>query len=243
MRAIILAAGRGSRLKELTDDKPKALTILNEKPLIRWQIEALNQAGIRDIVIVTGYLGNLLEPYGAHRFYNPRWAETHMLSSLWTAKEWLLKDTCIVSYSDIVYNSQIVKDLMVTTDDVAISYDPKWLDLWKKRFTDPLDDAETFQLDSQEYLKTIGDKPKTLSEIEGQYMGLLKFNPNFWKNRDFPQQDWDQLSMTSFLQRNIESGFHIKAVENKDIWAEVDSRKDLEVAEEIWKEYYNELRS
>lgn len=235
MKAIILAAGRGSRLKELTDEKPKALTVLNGKPLIQWQIEALQQAGIQEIGIVTGYLENLLRPYGTHHFHNPRWAETNMLTSLWTAKDWLLEEACIVSYADIVYKPQIIQDLMITTGDVGISYDSNWLELWKKRFSDPLDDAETFRLDSEGYVKEIGDKPQTLSEIEGQYMGLLLFNPEFWKNKDFPQLDWDQLSMTSFLQKNIKNGIRVKAVENRDIWLEVDSQKDLEVAKKIWR--------
>lgn len=234
MRAIILAAGRGSRLKELTDNKPKTLTILNGKPLIQWQIDALNKAGIQEVAIVTGYLENLLKPYGNHHFHNPRWSETNMLSSLWTAKEWLLQDTCIVSYADIVYKHQIVKDLMRLENDISISYDPNWLGLWKKRFADPLDDAETFQLDSGGHLKTIGGKPQTLTEIEGQYMGLLKFNPTFWKKKSFPQPDWDHLSMTCFLQRNIEMGTQIKAVENSDVWIEIDSEKDLKVAEMVW---------
>jgi choline kinase len=234
MRAIILAAGRGSRLGSLTDKQPKALTILKEKPLIQWQIEALNQAGIYEIAIVTGYLSSLLNSYGTHHFYNPRWAETNMLSSLWIAKEWLLKDVCIISYSDIVYEPAIIKALIDDPDEVAISYDPLWLNLWQKRFDDPLIDAETFRLDSKWYLKTIGDKPNSIDEIEGQYMGLLKFAPCFWKNLKFPPLDCDQLSLTAFLKRSIENGVAIKGIENKGLWMEIDTQRDLDIAEKLW---------
>ena len=55
MNAIILAAGRGSRMKNLTSDKPKCLVQLNGKTLIQWQLDALNQAGISNIAVVTGY--------------------------------------------------------------------------------------------------------------------------------------------------------------------------------------------
>ena len=63
---------------------------------------------------------------------------------------------------------------------LAVTYDPHWLKLWKKRFGDPLIDAETFRLNSDKSLVEIGNKPKSLSEVEGQYMGLLRFTPAGW---------------------------------------------------------------
>jgi choline kinase len=240
MRAIILAAGRGSRLNELTHNKPKALTLLKGKPLIEWQIQALKQAGIESIAVVTGYLKDHFAPYGTLHFHNPQWEQTNMLSSLWAAKEWLLEDSCLISYGDIVYDPQIVKDLMGAKASVAIAYDSHWLTLWGKRFEDPLMDAETFRLDANACLTTIGERPKSIAEIQGQYMGLLKFEPEFWMRQDFPEPDWDKLSMTDFLRRRIEKGDSVKAIKNKEIWAEVDSKKDLDVAEEIWGESLSE---
>ena len=60
MKAIILAAGRGSRMKNLTDEKPKCLAKLRGKPLLEWQLTSLREAGIEDIAIVTGYKRELL---------------------------------------------------------------------------------------------------------------------------------------------------------------------------------------
>ena len=57
MRAIILAAGRGSRMKTLTEKIPKCLVHLREKPLIEWQLAAIREAGITEIAVVTGYWG------------------------------------------------------------------------------------------------------------------------------------------------------------------------------------------
>ena len=101
MKAIILAAGRGSRMKSLTDEKPKCLIELNGKPLLEWQLEALRGAGIEDIAIVTGYKKELLHRYGLKEFHNSLWAETQMVSSLMCANEWLQQSECVVSYSDI----------------------------------------------------------------------------------------------------------------------------------------------
>ena len=103
MRAIILAAGRGSRMKSLTDERPKCLVELRGKPLLEWQLWALRDAGINEIAIVTGYKRELLAERGLVEFFNPRWAETNMVSSLACAEAWLVADTCIVSYADIFY--------------------------------------------------------------------------------------------------------------------------------------------
>ncbi len=61
MRAIILAAGRGNRMRPLTDTTPKPLLLINQKPLIVYHVEALAKAGIREIVINLGYLGAQIE--------------------------------------------------------------------------------------------------------------------------------------------------------------------------------------
>ena len=64
MKAIILAAGRGSRMGQLTNDKPKCLLMINGKTLIELQITAITNAGIKDIAIVTGYKAEMLKSYG-----------------------------------------------------------------------------------------------------------------------------------------------------------------------------------
>lgn len=101
MKAIILAAGRGSRMKGLTDDRPKCLVELEGKPLLDRQIQALGEAGCDEIAIVTGYRRDQLMNRGLVEFSNERWSETNMVSSLACAEDWLQSSPCIVSYSDI----------------------------------------------------------------------------------------------------------------------------------------------
>ena len=148
MRAIILAAGRGSRMKELTKEHPKCLIQLKGKALIDWQLDALREAGLNEIAVVSGYKRELLEDLDVLEFHNDRWVETNMVSSLACANEWLSNSPCIVSYSDIFYESLAVKSLMAISASIAITYDPNWITLWSKRFNNPLLDAETFSLSS-----------------------------------------------------------------------------------------------
>ncbi|HRK37714.1 MAG TPA: phosphocholine cytidylyltransferase family protein [Burkholderiaceae bacterium] len=239
MKAIILAAGRGSRMKEMTDDRPKCLVELRGKALLDWQLDALRGAGIKEIAIVTGYKRELLLDRGLIEFHNARWAETNMVSSLACAKAWLQAEPCIVSYSDIFYQSIAVQSLMACTASLAVTYDPNWLVLWTQRFGDPLLDAETFRLTDTQTLAEIGKKPKSASEVQGQYMGLLRFSPEGWaevqriRSRLLPVE-CDRLQMTGMLQHMIEGRRQtIAALPYAGEWGEIDSTKDLSYYESI----------
>lgn len=233
MKAIILAAGRGSRMKGMTDDCPKCLVELRGKPLLAWQLAALQEAGIKDIAIVTGYKREMLANRALIEFHNPRWESTNMVSSLACAQEWLLRDPCIVSYSDIFYDASSVLSLMNSPADLAVTFDPNWLALWQKRFGDPLIDAETFRLNSDGSLAEIGNKPKSLTEVQGQYMGLLRFTPTGWNElarirSGLSNEQRDKMHMTGTLQKVIESGrVAVTAIPYEKEWGEVDSPDDL----------------
>jgi len=233
VKAIILAAGRGSRMKELTDERPKCLVELRGKPLLEWQLDALRGAGISDIAIVTGYKRELLANRGLSEFHNTRWAETNMVSSLACARDWLLADACIVSYSDIFYDASAVSVLMQSTARLAVTYDSNWLQLWEKRFGDPLLDAETFRLNNDGSLLEIGNKPKAVAEVQGQYMGLLRFMPEGWQEIEriragLTPAECDKMHMTGTLQKVIEAQrIPVMAHPYTKEWGEVDSADDL----------------
>lgn len=235
MKAIILAAGRGSRMKSLTDERPKCLVELRGKPLLEWQLESLRAAGISDIAVVTGYKRELLAERGLSEFHNPRWAETNMVSSLACAESWLEGQPCIVSYSDIFYSPVAVQSLINSYAALAVTYDPNWLQLWTERFGDPLLDAETFRLTATHTLAEIGNKPQSVDDVQGQYMGLLRFTPKGWAEvvrlrAELSPQQRDSMHMTNTLQRVIDAGrVPIEAVAYTGEWGEVDSSEDLSV--------------
>ena len=235
MKAIILAAGRGSRMKSLTDERPKCLVELRGKPLLEWQLESLRAAGISDIAVVTGYKRELLAERGLSEFHNPRWAETNMVSSLACAESWLQGEPCIVSYSDIFYSPVAVQSLINCEAALAVTYDPNWLQLWTERFGDPLLDAETFRLSATKTLAEIGNKPQSVDDVQGQYMGLLRFTSEGWAEvvrlrAELSPQQRDSMHMTNTLQRVIDAGrVPIEAVAYTGEWGEVDSSEDLSV--------------
>lgn len=235
MKAIILAAGRGSRMKNLTEENPKCLVTVHGKALLEWQLIALRSAGISDIAVVTGYKRELLSNRGLVEFHNERWSKTNMVNSLACAAEWLDVEPCVVSYSDIFYDAPAIKALMNCQASLAITYDPNWRQLWEKRFKNPLVDAETFRMNADGTLAEIGNTPRSISEIEGQYMGLLRFTPRGWSEvvrlrSELTPEQCDQMHMTGTLQKVLDAGrVPVVALPYVGKWGEIDSIDDLDL--------------
>lgn len=231
MKAIILAAGRGNRLGSYTKDRPKCLIELDGKPLIKWQLDAMQGAGISQISIVVGYLAEKIKFNNITYFENINWETTNMVSSLLCASSWLESNTCIVSYSDVIYPAETIIKLSREEKDLVIAYNTEWLSLWEKRFKNPLDDAETFKINSDGTLLELGKKASNISEIEGQYMGLLKFTPCSWKVvKDYLTEDNSQISrldMTSLLGKLLTRGVKIYTVPIRNRWFEIDNERDI----------------
>lgn len=230
MKAIILAAGRGSRMGALTSKLPKCRTVLFNKQLIEWQFSSLNHKSISEIGIVTGYLKNTFK-YNKKQFVNDNWDNSNMVTSLLAADDWLKNNTCIISYSDIIYEKKIIDQLVRSEGDIVITYDPDWLSLWKIRFQDPLIDAEKFRIKNG-YLEDIGGKPKKLSSIQGQYMGLIKFSRTGWNKtkcflNKFNKNEIDKMDMTQLLKKLLKQGFVINCIAIEGKWLEVDTENDL----------------
>ena len=237
LKGIILAAGRGSRMGNLTDDLPKCRTKFKGKELIQWQLESLKQAGIDDISIVTGYLAETFE-FKLNYFNNKIWKLSNMVRSLLSAKTWLENYDCVISYSDIIYSKSAVKKLIEKQGDIVISYDPNWKTLWKKRFVNPLSDAETFKIDNKGILTEIGKKTKTFNDIEGQYMGLFKISPRGWLKikthiENLDENEINLMDMTTLLNFLINKNISIYTSAIDDKWYEFDTESDLIIYESL----------
>ncbi len=241
MKSIILAAGRGSRLGQLTDNLPKCLIKLDEETLLERQIKTFKKFGIEDIGIVTGYRRDLILKFNLFEFFNPDWASTNMVSSLEKADYWLQRYNCIVSYGDIFYDIKALKILNENNDDMALTYDPNWYSIWEKRFKNPLDDAENFKLNEDSNILKIGGRSENVSDIEGQYMGLVKFTPVSWSEvirirSKLGKTEKDKMDMTSLIQKIIEENqIKVKGIAYKGQWGEVDSESDLKVFQSTLK--------
>jgi L-glutamine-phosphate cytidylyltransferase len=227
-RAIILAAGRGSRMGNETASKPKCFTVLDGKRLLDWQIESLNDAGIDNITVVRGYKSEMFEG-DFNKVDNKRWSETNMVASLFCAQAFA--GNTIISYSDIVYKKEHVINLNKSKADITITADKEWADLWKLRFENPLDDAETFKSDGEKLIE-IGGKTQDISEIEAQYMGLIKLSEKGWEVmfelfESLSDIQKDKMDMTSMLNLLLSKGVKINIVFVEGGWCEADEYSDI----------------
>lgn len=236
---IILAAGRGSRMKALTAEQPKCLVKLAGTPLLHWQLQALRTAGLERVLVIRGYAAHCLAG-DFETAENPRWASTNMVSTLLCADAFARSafangvERLVVSYSDIVYHPEHVRALLACKAALAITFDTQWEDLWTLRFGDPLLDAETFRQENG-WLREIGGKPGSLSHVQGQYMGLLGFDQEGWKTLLRVCAELgdavDKTDMTGFLRLLLSKNIAVGAVPVAGKWCEADSSADLQVYE------------
>ena len=238
-KVILLVAGEGKRLRPYTLDRPKCMVEIDGISLIDRQLSILKTESLNNIVMVGGYKIEMLKQYGIKLINNPRYYETNMLWTLFCAEDELEGDV-IVSYGDIVYSREILKSLLKSTADIAVTIDKEWESYWQARNEDPLDDAETLKLREDGTIGEIGQKPKSLNEIEGQYMGLMKFSANgvkqikeifnsAIKDKKVLGKEVENAYMTDLLQAVINSERQITAVPIFGEWIEIDTVNDLEL--------------
>lgn len=234
-QALILAAGRGSRLLDLTHDRPKCMVEVCGRPILNWAVDSLRRNGINRITIVGGYHHEVLPTSDLNLIVNERWAETNMVSTLRRAAEVLRADETVISYSDVLYHPDIVAELLSCQDDIAITFDRKWRTLWEERFTDPLSDAESFRQESGALVE-IGARASSVDDIQGQFMGLLKVTARGWAQIEsylsgLSDLEVDRLDTTSLLSRLVARGVRIAAIGVDGHWCEIDGPADRNLAE------------
>jgi choline kinase len=241
MRAIILAAGQGTRLAPHNDDRPKCLVELAGRTMLGRQLAVLAAAGIDDIVLVGGYRADQLAGLSPKLVVNKDFASTNMVHSLFCAQEFLDGgDDILIAYSDIVYEARVLQALLAGPDGVGVAVNTAWRALWRARMDDPLADAESLRMAPDGRLLEIGQKAAGYAEIEGQYMGLIKVSANrapmllgvYEEMAGLPRYSGaahGNMYLTDYLQRLCDLDWPIHGVTVDGGWLEVDSVEDLAV--------------
>lgn len=243
MRAIIVAAGSGSRLRPYTDDKPKCLLDIGGKTILQRAIDALRQNGIEEIIVVRGYRGEMINLTDVTYYENPRFMENNILESLFCA-EAEMDEGFVFSYSDILYSSEVVSKLMVSRADTALTVDIGWMQRYKGRDQHPISEAELVTVKDGRVVK-IGKGIIDLGQAHGEFIGLAKFTElavesmkkayhrasGKGKTKPFQQAiSLEKAYMTDMIQELIDTGCAVKTVDIKGGWVEIDTPQDVEEA-------------
>ncbi len=231
LQGIILAAGRGSRLGRLTENKPKSFNKTGNKRYIDIVIDNFKKNNIKKINIITGYKKNLFRKFPQKKILNNKWKSTSIFYSLSRASKILKMNTCIISYSDIIYEHEALKILIKEKGDIVILNNINWKKIWKLRFKNPLKDLENFKYRGK-YLTKIGGKANSMSVVKGQFAGLFKISPKGWKmilnfNKSHKVHT-NKLDITTFFSKFLKKNKNIIKVVNYDkSWFEIDTLNDF----------------
>lgn len=246
MKAIILAAGEGKRLRPLTQDIPKCMVKLFGKSILERQVDMLRNCGINKICVVKGYNKEKIDLLDLKYYFNRKFNTTNMVETLFCAKD-EFDESIIISYGDIVYEKEILEKLIKSNENFSIIIDRDWEKLWTIRFVNPLDDAESLEIDSDGYISDIGQKTKKIEEIKGQFIGLIKvqgdglqiLKSSYEKFREKaikegknplnPNIPFEKSYMTDFLQGLVKDNQKLTPVFVNNGWLELDSIKDYEI--------------
>jgi L-glutamine-phosphate cytidylyltransferase len=165
-KAIILAAGKSSRLYPLTLERPKCLLELNGKPIIQWQIEILRKIGISDIVVVVGYkketIINELGKNVRFRHYDD-FDKTNNLHTLYSVRDELNQD-CLCLFSDVLTDLPILESLAFGRGDFTLLVN-----------TRQVRDDTIRIIKEGDLIKRIGSH-LTVEESDGNYLGICKIS-------------------------------------------------------------------
>ena len=240
MKAIILAAGMGTRLGKYTKNVPKGMLIFNGKSLIEQQIDVFNKFGITEIYIITGYKSETIQFPNVKYFHNPNYSTTNMIESLMTAKE-ILSGDVIISYSDIIYNQTLFRHFLDSKDEIGVTVDMNWKNYWNFRYGTTEYDIESLEV-SNGYIINLGQEVISSENLLYRYIGLLKFNNNgikklldIYNKKKISNENWSQSGksfkngyMTDILNELIQSGNKIKPIIINSGWLEFDTNLDYE---------------
>lgn len=252
MKVIILAAGEGKRLRPLTNDIPKCMVKLFGKSILEMQINILKKFNIDKICIIRGYQKEKINFEDVKYYFNKKYDSTNMLETLFCAEE-EFDQPIIISYGDIIYEQKIIKKLIDNNENISVIVDRGWEKLWKIRFENPLDDAESLQINKDGKISDIGQKTMKIEEIQGQFIGLIKIQgkgleifKTFYKkckknaidsgmNPLNAKVPFEKSYMTDFLQGLIKDNQKIFPIFVKNGWLELDSIKDYKIYNELFE--------
>ena len=233
---VILGAGFGSRLLPYTQDVPKPLVTVCGSNLLSRTLKSAILAGIpRDnILIATGHCADAYLPYKLRTVFNPIYTKSNMLASLYFMDNFAKYERVIVHYGDTVFSPITLKNLVQSEEKNVVVSDKYFLNYWKKRSEDYINDLETFIQDEKNNLVTLGEPVSNISDLMGQFTGLIKFSGNelfqcLESARKKVMADiFLNWYMTDFIRYCInDQGINFKVIETCDPWIEVDTVEDL----------------
>ena len=232
-RAIILAAGDGDRMGELTRDRPKVLLPIDkEEPLVLSPIRALAAAGIRNIAIVVGYLADEVRrnlgdgsqySVSLHYVENPQYLGGNAISA-WKAKLWAVGEPIILCMGDHIIQPEIVRRLLsnnIITDTLCVEYRPA--------FRHDIEEATKVALYEDGCIRDIGKKLKSWDALD---TGVFLLTERFFNAvEELARLRGNNIEMSDVIRFMVAQGHRFNTCDVSNCsWMDIDIEEDLELA-------------
>lgn len=235
MKAVLLVAGRSTRLYPLTLDKPKCLLEAGGRTLLEHQLDALAAVGIDELILVTGYLREMIEakidevrdryPFPFKFVFSPDYAHTNNLHSLWAAHDELIDSDFLCLHADVLFHPGILQAAAADDRDIVLVAE-----------REVLQETMKLQLDGDR-VTSVG-KHISMKEADGTFPGIAKFSA-IGSRLVFPEieaiadSDEKNAYFTMAVESLIEQGQEVNACFTAGLpWIEIDFAAELVEAEE-----------
>ena len=249
MRAIILAAGSGLRLGQHTKDVPKALLDLNGKSILERQISLLREHGVNEIFVVIGYKREKHILKDIEYIFNPRYSETEQLASMMVARTKIFDDVLII-FGDIIFDSQILQQILASNDDIAIAIDLDWKKSYNERPDNPKSLADKVLINQKKIVRISAKEISSdiENQVVGEFLGVIKLSANgsriiikkyeelekSYVGKFHDADSFEKAKLVDILQELIDSKIEIYPITITGKWCEIDTPEDLERARKIF---------
>ena len=248
MKAIILAAGEGSRMGKLTQNIPKPLVMVNGKSIIERQLSILKQNKILDVIIVTGSHNEKFNFKNVVYVNDLEHKKHDTLGSLITARDYM-NDEIIITYADQIFDEKIMESVIDFKGDIGITVDLDWEKNYVNRDQHPKSEAENILINGNEILEI----RKNISECKenekiGECPGLVKFSRKASKvfldkyseleishqGKFHNAPSLEKALISDMIQELIDSEINVEPIYVSGKWCEIDTPQDLQIARKLF---------
>ena len=243
-KALIVAAGLGSRLKTHTENLPKCMLDFGGKTLLERQLDAYKKCNINNISLIRGYKKEKINYKGINYYDNKDYKNNNILNSIFYAEK-NINGNLIISYSDILFDPSVVQRLIESNHDISVVVDIDWRGYYVGRKDHPISEAENVIFNSDNKVEKIGKINTGNEEVHGEFIGMIKlsnrgteiFKEHFHRlkkiywNKPFQRAKiFQKAYLTDFIQELVDIGIKVHCVIIESGWKEIDTVEDYQKA-------------
>jgi len=249
MKIIIIAAGSSTRLSRETPDVPKGLLKINDKSIIEIQLDLFKKNQLSDITIIVGPNKENFKLKNVNYISDNDFQNHDVLGSLMSCKS-IIDDEILTSYSDIIFDENILHSMLDFKGDIGIAIDLDWEKNYVNRIQHPKSEADNVLLENNKILKIKKNiKESKPTQNLGEFIGLMKLSKNgakifvekynelikHHKGKFQNAQSLKKAYLTDMIQELIDSGFSVEPIIINGKWYEIDTPEDLHIVRKNFK--------